>query len=371
MSTVSGEQHEQDRISRQRHEQEGVDDNDHRHQHRERRSSITSITNNTAPPPTYHYSQGGVRYYDDDGMSYSGSEDRFSFSSNGSANSSTRRPGEKLPKTREKYSSSSFVQTTFFPIINMIVTVALIGVMIMVYIRANGQTIGTTQAGMAYPTVMALVVTILVTFISGGIGYAVSEYKWLRFQKQESQLSLMDVYDSCSRGIGGVLRVILFLKFDSVIIATIIFSLGLLAIPPAAQQVLHSHTPTPTQICEEDSYYYPLANSIESGEQTTYQYRSNDPRSIKGLMQHSEIQFYMKQYMLNVSVQASLSCAPDAINCTFPFLTTPHVTMECEPGSWDTQIVDRISTHVLCWINVQPHLLRSQQHYRFSVSSQR
>ncbi|CDH57163.1 predicted protein [Lichtheimia corymbifera JMRC:FSU:9682] len=81
--------------------------------------------------------------------------------------------------------------------------------------------------------------------IMGGIGYAISEYKWVRFQNG-GQLSLLDVYDACTRDFGGVIRVLLSIRMDTILIPAVIFQIGLIALGPAAQEILADYNETVT-----------------------------------------------------------------------------------------------------------------------------
>ncbi|CDS04123.1 hypothetical protein LRAMOSA07078 [Lichtheimia ramosa] len=128
----------------------------------------------------------------------------------------------------------------FLPILNVIFTAAMMGLLIYAYTTANGQTLDYTIGSMSVPSFISLITTLLKMGVMGGIGYAISEYKWVRFQNG-GQLSLLDVYDACTRGVGGVIRVLLSIRMDIILIPAVIFQLGLIALGPAAQQILATY----------------------------------------------------------------------------------------------------------------------------------
>ncbi|CDS04109.1 hypothetical protein LRAMOSA07064 [Lichtheimia ramosa] len=128
----------------------------------------------------------------------------------------------------------------FLPILNVIFTAAMMGLLIYAYTTANGQTLDYTIGSMSVSSFISLITTLLKMGVMGGIGYAISEYKWVRFQSG-GQLSLLDVYDACTRGVGGVIRVLLSIRMDIILIPAVIFQLGLIALGPAAQQILATY----------------------------------------------------------------------------------------------------------------------------------
>ncbi|CDH57166.1 predicted protein [Lichtheimia corymbifera JMRC:FSU:9682] len=131
----------------------------------------------------------------------------------------------------------------FLPILNVIFTAIMMGLLIYAYSTANGKPLDYTIGSMNVPTFVSLITTLLKMGIMGGIGYAISEYKWVRFQNG-GQLSLLDVYDACTRGVGGVIRVLLSIRMDTILIPAVIFQIGLIALGPAAQEILANYDET-------------------------------------------------------------------------------------------------------------------------------
>ena len=58
----------------------------------------------------------------------------------------------------------------FLPILNVLLTIVLMGMLIYVYVNADGQTLDFTMANMKVPSVIALLTTLLKMCITGGIG---------------------------------------------------------------------------------------------------------------------------------------------------------------------------------------------------------
>lgn len=60
-------------------------------------------------------------------------------------------------------------QTAFLPVLNVLITAVLLGVLVLIYIRADGQPIDYKIANLPVPVLLALIMTLAVLFISGGV----------------------------------------------------------------------------------------------------------------------------------------------------------------------------------------------------------
>ncbi|KAI8145784.1 hypothetical protein BJV82DRAFT_24902 [Fennellomyces sp. T-0311] len=94
----------------------------------------------------------------------------FSDSESSVASADLPQPPEKNIESRERVSTKTLLRAIMLPVFNILATIALIGVIILIYIRADGQPVDYKMAGLSVPTVLALVMTLVVLFISGGIG---------------------------------------------------------------------------------------------------------------------------------------------------------------------------------------------------------
>lgn len=56
------------------------------------------------------------------------------------------------------------------PALNIICTVVLTGVLIYIYVRADGMPITSTLAGLHIPTLISFMMTLIKMFVAGGIG---------------------------------------------------------------------------------------------------------------------------------------------------------------------------------------------------------
>lgn len=105
-------------------------------------------------------------------------EDRRSVSiiggscSSSSSTASSRAEEKHETKQRKKMAGSmDLLQVTFFPSFNVLVTVVLIAVLVYIYDQADGQDAETYRiAGMRVPTILALIMSLAVMFIAGGVG---------------------------------------------------------------------------------------------------------------------------------------------------------------------------------------------------------
>ncbi|KAI9246945.1 hypothetical protein BDA99DRAFT_565363 [Phascolomyces articulosus] len=222
------------------------------------------------------------------------------------------------------------------PILNVIATCIFIGIIIYVYQHANGQSTDMTLGGMRVPTIVSLMMTILKMCVTGGIAYAVSEYKWVRLQDENGQpLALLDIYDACTRGVGGIVRIIRSIRLDMVLIPTVLFQMALIAMGPVSQQILTTANLAECDQVKTGIWY----SNITSLDMTTLS-SSTGVSSMKGLKQDYLVRYALQQAALGFYVQPYYDCPLNSINCTYSPIQGFHTTVTCNPGTLNTQIVD-------------------------------
>ncbi|KAI7884952.1 hypothetical protein K492DRAFT_204422 [Lichtheimia hyalospora FSU 10163] len=231
-------------------------------------------------------------------------------------------------------SKSSRVKLFAVPAFSFAVSIALIGIAIYVYQTANGQSSDYTMANMRVPTVISLLMTFANVFLVGGVTRAISEYKWVTLQKDGGRLSMIDVYDACTRGIGDIAKVITAVRFDMVIIPAIFLQLGLMAVGPASQEIL---THTNIETCDNGTGIY---YSNLTGTDLTNLGTSGDVGSLTGLKQDYLVRTAFAQSALGFMTQPFYECKAGALNCTFDDVNFFSTGFKCKNGSLNTEIVD-------------------------------
>ncbi|ORY91212.1 hypothetical protein BCR43DRAFT_566761 [Syncephalastrum racemosum] len=233
--------------------------------------------------------------------------------------------------------SKGFLASIAFPVINVVLTIAVLCGTIAIYKVADLKTIDYTMAGMRIPTLLALMMTIVKMFVSGGIQQAVSESKWVRLQRPGATLATLDLYDSCTRGVGGVLRVLPALRLDMTLIPAIIFQIGLIAMGPASQEILNAVSQVNCTNGGGGIWY----TNITSWDMTTMlSGGGSGPMGFTGLDQDYVVHYAMEQAALNSFVLPQYECPQGAINCTYSNIAGFHTVANCQPGTLQTQMVD-------------------------------
>ncbi|KAI8139275.1 hypothetical protein BJV82DRAFT_660056 [Fennellomyces sp. T-0311] len=255
---------------------------------------------------------------------------------------------EKYPQEKKKRSptATSFMTKLssardllgmiFLPILNVVVSLALMGTLIYIYISANGKNIDYTMAGMKVPSLVALITTLLKMFVAGGIGYAVSEYKWVRLQDGGS-LSLIEIYDACTRGVGGAIRVLFSIRIDYILVPAIIFQLGLIALGPAAQTLITIHEQSFCEYSDASRLNY---NNLSQTHFSSLRYPF-DQRSNFGLKHSYFITYGFDSASGDSDTSINYSYDTKTINITFPNIEMMETDIECREGSFsETQIIN-------------------------------
>ncbi|KAG2222133.1 hypothetical protein INT45_007569 [Circinella minor] len=247
---------------------------------------------------------------------------------------------EKSNDNRKSSGVGNLLSTLSFPIINILATCIIVGILIYVYQYANGKSTDTTMGGMKIPTVVSLLMTFVKMLVASGIASAVAEYKWIRLQDKDGQpLALIDVYDACTRGIGGIVRILKWIKLDLILIPAILFQIGLVAMGPASQQIL---TTADLAICDRNNAGVWYTN-LSSTDMTTLS-STNGVSSMKGLKQDYLVRYALQQASLGFQVQPYYNCPLDSINCTFTGIQGFHSTVTCNPGSLNTTTIVDLKT---------------------------
>ncbi|KAG2218199.1 hypothetical protein INT45_006834 [Circinella minor] len=252
-----------------------------------------------------------------------------------------KRPSTRKQAIMTKLSGArDLLGMIFLPILNVLLTIALMGTLIYVYISADGQTLDYTMASMKIPSVVALLTTLLKMCIAGGIGYAVSEYKWVRLQ-DGGVLSLIDLYDACTRGVGGALRVIFSLRLDYVIIPAIIFQFGLIAIGPASQVVLTTYASDHYCLNGSDNFNGKLHHvNLSFDDLSTLRY-PYDQRLNYGLRNQYLVVFGFDTAPYKGDIPINYDYDNETISLKFSNVEMFYTDMECHDGTFEeTQIID-------------------------------
>ncbi|KAF7723063.1 hypothetical protein EC973_002397 [Apophysomyces ossiformis] len=267
-------------------------------------------------------------------------------------------------ESKKDLSKYELIRTIALPLLNLAITAALIGVLIFIFATAYGKPIGFTMAGMPVPALLSIIITLLQMFLGGGITFALSEFKWIRMGRG-CKLSMLEIYDGCTRGVGGIVRVLYWLRFDPVLVLPIVFQIGLIALGPSAQQILSPDIGS-NVLCRND----PLATSNPSIADTlftlTHRYASSLSFSniTRGLLidypdsiSRDPVSLYLKHdYVLQYAaaqavlqgrtptnalpIQPRFECSSGAINCTYPNIPGFFTTADCRDGSGNTRFVD-------------------------------
>ncbi|KAG0165943.1 hypothetical protein DFQ28_008087 [Apophysomyces sp. BC1034] len=229
--------------------------------------------------------------------------------------------------------SSGLFVSLFLPVLNIVFTCVLIGVIVYIYVVSNDQPDDFTLAGLRIPTLLAIITTLTTI--------ALSEYKWVKLQRQQGKLSMLEMYDACTRGIGGVIRVLHGLRVDTVLAIAVVFHLGLIAIGPAAQQILGSGIQV---VCDSSHNRLSFNNITSKTDLSTFTNKAYtndyDPRSNQGLQQDYILRLAFAQAATNLTGTPNFWCGDTSINCTFPDIPVFSIRADCQRGSLQTKIVD-------------------------------
>ncbi|KAG0184593.1 hypothetical protein DFQ28_010880 [Apophysomyces sp. BC1034] len=162
----------------------------------------------------------------------------------------------------------------------------------------------------------------------------------VRLQKDGGKLSLLDIYDACTRGVGGIVRVIgsLF-RADFILISGSLLQLALLAMNPAGQQVLSSTIGGEEMgalVSGTALYKNHPAYSDMTGVSVTY-----DLSEIKGHIQAYLVQAALEQTSLGYSLSAlKIICPYPAVRCEYDDIPVYHIGIDCQPASLQTKVLD-------------------------------
>ncbi|RCH85261.1 hypothetical protein CU098_008744, partial [Rhizopus stolonifer] len=109
--------------------------------------------------------------------------------------------------------------------------------LLLLLLHANGKSLEYTIIGLKIPAIVSLLLNITTLFIISGVSTAIAEYKWVHLKKG-AELTLIDVYDGCTRGLSGFSLTIRAMHFDFVLLVAFLFHLGILVYNPLTQEVL-------------------------------------------------------------------------------------------------------------------------------------
>ncbi|KAJ8661222.1 hypothetical protein O0I10_002971 [Lichtheimia ornata] len=273
---------------------------------------------------------------------------------NNIAHQATTIPTNKQPSIEER---SSLFTILSLPLFNAVATIIFIAITILAFSTAYGMPVEAHIAGMSYPSFIGLMMALILLLLGDGIGYALSEYKWIRFERKNTPLSLLEAYDACSNGLGGVFRSVYAFRLDYVLVIAVLFHFGILATAPLAQRVLLQNASNDFVNCmKADSSLSAQITNISRQDFTTYNPDTRDPRSIKTYIDHSLITrafrlgftgylFYYDEQnnTLGWDPHLKLPCPGEALSCNYTTtVTMPYLKPVCQKGIFNTTVVDTI-----------------------------
>ncbi|KAI9497941.1 hypothetical protein BDB00DRAFT_935978 [Zychaea mexicana] len=191
------------------------------------------------------------------------------------------------------------------------------------------------MGGIPIQALVALIMTLIKMCLAGGIGYAISEYKWIKLE-HGSKLSLLDVYDAITRGIGGIIRVLMGIRPDLIIVPGIIMQLGLIAMGPSSQQILTAY---PTSYCEYQDVLGRYTNLLQNETIASWDLDTRDIRSLRGTIANYLLQMAMAGTAQSWNIPMSDLCPASAANCTIEAIPIVYNVVRCSPGSFNETLV--------------------------------
>ncbi|KAI9258081.1 hypothetical protein BDA99DRAFT_561517 [Phascolomyces articulosus] len=253
------------------------------------------------------------------------------------ASSTTSSTAFHFPSVRQQQRRQNNLQEighiAILPILNVLATAALVGALIYVYMTADGKEVDYRMAGMPIEALISLLQTLIKMLLAGGIGYAVSEFKWIQLERG-AKLSLLDVYDSVTRGFGGMIRVGAGIRPDLIIIPAILLQLGLIAIGPSSQQILTAY---PSTYCDNSGQY--RYTDITNENIASWNRDDHDVRSLAGTNANYLIQMAIDGTGYSWNLPVNNNCPSNAKNCTIPRMPMIHNEVECKLGSFNETMV--------------------------------
>ncbi|KAI7852971.1 hypothetical protein BDC45DRAFT_536812 [Circinella umbellata] len=260
-------------------------------------------------------------------------------------------PSQREQEHQSKLNIQDMGQTALLPILNVMATVILVSVLIYVYTSADNKPVDYRMAGMPIEALISLLQTLIKMLLAGGIGYALSEFKWIKLESG-TQLSQLDVYDAVTRGFGGIIRIVTGIRPDSIIIPAILLQLGLIAIGPSSQQVLSAHA---LSYCDNSVQF--RFTDVTNEMFASWKQSDKDIRSLSGITANYLVEMAIDGVGQEYNFPLNTNCPPDAKNCTIVGMPTLINKVECTPGIFNqTTIISEQDRSVMT----------VQQYYNFT-----
>ncbi|KAG2224798.1 hypothetical protein INT45_005322 [Circinella minor] len=258
---------------------------------------------------------------------------------------------QREQRHQSKLNIKDMGQTAILPIFNVIATVILVSVLIYVYTSADNKPVEYRMAGMPIEALISLLQTLIKMLLAGGIGYALSEFKWIKLESG-TRLSQLDVYDAVTRGFGGIIRIATGIRPDSIIIPAILLQLGLIAIGPSSQQVLSAY---PLSYCDNSVQF--RFTDVTKEMLASWRQNDKDIRSLSGTTANYLVEMALDGMGQEYNFPINTNCPLEAKNCTIVDMPTLINKVECTPGVFNqTTIVSELDRSVMT----------VQQYYNFT-----
>lgn len=155
---------------------------------------------------------------------------------------------------------------------------------------------------------------------------AISEYKWVRLQNG-APLTLIDIYDGCTRGLSGFFATLKSLQFDFVLIVALVFHIGLLVASPASQAIIVAVNDSYNRTNNDIRFYHYRSDDLttRSGLGTSRQPPLMNGLSTNGYITASSF----AQAAIGAKPSATFICPEDARHCIFYNVSYVSTSMQC------------------------------------------
>ncbi|KAI9474044.1 MAG: hypothetical protein EXX96DRAFT_580403 [Benjaminiella poitrasii] len=242
----------------------------------------------------------------------------------------------------QQQEQSSKISLLAKPLFNIIVSAFFTIALLLVFLHADGKSLDYSIIGLKIPSLISLILNVNGLFITSGLSTAIGEYKWVRL-KNGSKLSIVDIYDSCTKGLSGLAAIAKGLHFDHILVLALIFHAGLVAVSPLSQEILVPYIKNYTMSGIDTRFFYfkPYDINGRSGLQQT-----GMPPKMNGLTNNAYITTSSFAQAATGSRSAPLyTCPSKATQCEFKNVSFISTAMTCTNiGENDTAIANRGGT---------------------------
>jgi hypothetical protein len=161
-----------------------------------------------------------------------------------------------------------------------------------------------------------------------------------------AKLSVIDIYDACTRGLSGFVMTIKSLHFDIILVMALIFHLGLLAVSPASQAILVA-LPRNFSITNDTTIRFFNMPSTDAANARDGLFDSGQPPLMNGLGNNGYITASsFAQAAVGSKPTPNFVCPNGATSCIFSNVKYISTSMTCKNISGtDRAIVNRSGTN--------------------------